>query len=363
MEARTDAELVQAVRDGDRSAFDALVDRHYAAVCQAARRLVGDGAAADIAQEALLEAFLSLRHLRHPAQFAPWMRGIVRNVGLSFLRERRLAGHSLDDAVERLAGETEDGAACRADPHAVLARSHLRGEVRRALADLSGGDGEAARLFYLHQTSLREMALALGISETAAKARLRRARERLRTRLAFLSPEPEPRPSKPRRRKRMIPATTAGVYSKPGQDFQQTVVLLRAECGQTLTIFIGEAEGIGIALALEGVAPTRPLTYDLTLRLLEAAGGAIQEVRIGSLRETIFYATIIVRTAAGTVEIDARPSDAIGLAVRVGCPILVAPEVIEAAAATGESEEPPGEPLRFLPVPPTPPPSAEPETA
>jgi uncharacterized protein len=83
----------------------------------------------------------------------------------------------------------------------------------------------------------------------------------------------------------------------------------------------------------------RPMTSDLLAKVLEAAGASVERVAVNSLREETFYATIVLTTGSGTKEVDARPSDALNLALRVDAPIYVADDVMEKSAFTGDVNE------------------------
>ncbi len=107
------------------------------------------------------------------------------------------------------------------------------------------------------------------------------------------------------------------------------VVLLRAENGKLLPIWIGALEGQNIAIALAGEKPPRPLTPDLLLSVLEVLGGKLERVEITELKDNTFYARLIVNARGMEYEIDARPSDAIALALRAGAPILVDEGLLE----------------------------------
>jgi bifunctional DNase/RNase len=123
---------------------------------------------------------------------------------------------------------------------------------------------------------------------------------------------------------------------------RQTVVVLKDwDSRKLLPIWIGAAEAKAIALHLEGTAPPRPLSHDLLLNCLRIAGGEISRVIINDLQDNTFYATIDLNTPNGTVHIDARPSDAIALAVRVRCPVFVDGGALDALIDIGESEEAP----------------------
>jgi len=107
------------------------------------------------------------------------------------------------------------------------------------------------------------------------------------------------------------------------------VVLLRAENGKLLPIWIGALEGQNIAIALSGEKPPRPLTPDLLLSVLEVLGGKLERVEITELKDNTFYARLIINARGMEYEIDARPSDAIALALRAGAPILVDEGLLE----------------------------------
>ncbi len=118
------------------------------------------------------------------------------------------------------------------------------------------------------------------------------------------------------------------------------VVLLRDfEQPQVLPIWIGAVEASAIAFAQQGVQPPRPLTHDLFVNVIAALGQELVEVHITELRDSVFYATL--KFASG-VQVSARPSDAIALALRCGAVILVADEVMAGAGVqipVGEEQE------------------------
>ncbi|BCM94307.1 putative protein [Abditibacteriota bacterium] len=106
--------------------------------------------------------------------------------------------------------------------------------------------------------------------------------------------------------------------------YRQTVVVLKdPDSEKLLPIWIGPAEARAIQIELEGARPVRPMSHDLMLALIEALRGRVTRIVINDLLDSTFYATIDVDTPAGTRHIDARPSDAIALAVRAKCPIFV----------------------------------------
>ncbi len=107
------------------------------------------------------------------------------------------------------------------------------------------------------------------------------------------------------------------------------VVLWDEASHRVLPIWVGRWEGESIALGLSETPTPRPMTYNFMANLLEAAGAELEEVWIESLREITFYAVVKLRSADKLREVDARPSDAIALALRMNSPIYVAQELLE----------------------------------
>jgi len=104
--------------------------------------------------------------------------------------------------------------------------------------------------------------------------------------------------------------------------------------GRELPIWIGPFEAQAIALEIQGVPPPRPLTHDLMKQLVERLGGKLERVEIGDLKDNTYFATLHVAGPGGKdLAVDARPSDAIALALRFHGPILVSEELFAKAAA------------------------------
>lgn len=122
-----------------------------------------------------------------------------------------------------------------------------------------------------------------------------------------------------------------GLSSNPSTGGAYAIVLKEIEGVRRLPIIIGSFEAQAIALEIEGMKPPRPLTHDLLKQVIDNLGGTVVEVIVSELRENTFYAKIILEISGLTNEIDARPSDAIALAVRTQSPIYVAETVLESA--------------------------------
>lgn len=124
---------------------------------------------------------------------------------------------------------------------------------------------------------------------------------------------------------------------------RHVVILKETERDRYLPIWIGPWEASAIAMKLQGLAADRPLTHDLFAAALEALGARLDRVIISSLAEETFHARLLLEHNGRTVELDARPSDSLALAVRAGGRIFVVESVLEQAAlgadaAVGDEE-------------------------
>ncbi len=117
----------------------------------------------------------------------------------------------------------------------------------------------------------------------------------------------------------------------------QPIVLLKEVTGDRyLPIWIGAVEATAIAFAQQGVVPARPLTHDLLRDVIQSFGRTLEQVRITELRDGVFYATLVF---SGGVEVSARPSDAIALALRTASPIFGAESVLDDAGIAIPDEQ------------------------
>jgi hypothetical protein len=136
-----------------------------------------------------------------------------------------------------------------------------------------------------------------------------------------------------------VEMTIRGLVMDPASN-SPVVVLENAEGTAFLPIWIGVCEANSIALRLEEVETPRPMTHDLMRSLLETASCEVEHVFIHSLDDSVFRASIQLRDAvSATHQIDSRPSDAIALALRVKCKVLVDAVVLEQAVMNEASVE------------------------
>ena len=118
---------------------------------------------------------------------------------------------------------------------------------------------------------------------------------------------------------------------------EQVIILKEKEGSRFLPVVIGIAEVNSIKLKLSGIDPPRPLTHDLLCRMVESLGAKLKSILIDKLENNTFFAKLIVSRSANEnedVEIDARPSDSIAVALRAGIPIFVNEEVLNEAGVT-----------------------------
>ena len=118
------------------------------------------------------------------------------------------------------------------------------------------------------------------------------------------------------------------------------IVLRDQEGDRILPIWVGVFEANAIALQIENVETPRPMTHDLLKEMVNALGGLVERIVVCELRDNTFYATIHLGTARGAVAVDARPSDAIALALRTRSKIFVDETVIQSARSIEMSRDP-----------------------
>jgi bifunctional DNase/RNase len=110
------------------------------------------------------------------------------------------------------------------------------------------------------------------------------------------------------------------------------IVLLRDGDNQrVLPIWVGPVEANAIALQMENVSPPRPMTHDLLRNLLGELGASLRRVVISGLRESTFFAYLELEHGGQTLLVDARPSDALALSLRLKAPVFVDPKVLDQA--------------------------------
>lgn len=130
-----------------------------------------------------------------------------------------------------------------------------------------------------------------------------------------------------------------GLSTSPHTNGAYALILYEVEGKRKLPIIIGGFEAQAIALKLENIKPPRPFTHDLFKTIADTFSLSVKEVFIDELHNETFYAKVICEMHGETHEIDARPSDAIAIAVRFGAPIFVSEEIMNEAGIREEQQE------------------------
>jgi hypothetical protein len=120
---------------------------------------------------------------------------------------------------------------------------------------------------------------------------------------------------------------------------QHVVILKEKEAERYLPIWIGINEANAIALRITGITPERPITHDLLVNILGAVDVTVDRIVVTSLANDVFFARIMARLDGRALDIDARPSDAIAVAVRVGAQIFVDGDVLDRAGVLPEADK------------------------
>jgi RNA polymerase sigma-70 factor (ECF subfamily) len=338
-----DGKIVERVLAGDRDAFGLLIDRHRDGAVRFALRILRVRAdAEDVVQEALLHAFLQLADLRARDRFAAWLLGIVVNLAKSRLRARRET--PVDDWAGGRAISGFVWMDAEPSPDARQEARELHDRIWSALGGLPAEQQEAVQLHYVDGLRVWEIAALVGVPSGTVKARLHRARGRLRRALAAELGVPLNTGGRREKELAMIAVTVDDLFVRVPKEGdvlwlkmdgtsnvgRLRVVLLKEQDGQrALPIWVGAPEGDTIGLALAGIETPRPMSLGLMFRVLGVADIAVERVVVTALRDDIFYAVLALRIGGQLHEVDARPSDAIALALYADAPVFVTPEIMD----------------------------------
>ena len=272
--------------------------------------------------------------------------GIVANLCRYRLRRRR-EGYFLDEqGGQMVTGLAREEAQPSAE--AVFETRELHRIVSDAIGELSDDQRQSVTLHYLHGLTLAEIATLTAAPVGTLKARLHHARARLKESLiASLSITPKHTHERGLAMIEVIVLDVAArsavnqevkwptdAYGRDPKLGLLRVILLKERAGRRiLPIWVGPSEGDVIAMQLEHAETPRPTTFDLTTHLLKLSGAKIEKVAVTELRNKTYFGVMWLNAGGNKFEVDARPSDAIMLALQAGAPIYVAPETLEGNAS------------------------------
>ena len=184
MSEQSDTELIFLALQGDTTAFGQLVWRYQPMAQHIAKRMIGnEDLAQELVQEAMLQAYLSLKTLREPKSFKSWLYSIVVNLCRNDLRRRKVIPFSLETMIEDLGTEPLSIDRNSPDPQQIAEQKEIYTALLKAIDTLSHRNRLAILLFYQEQLSLQEVANRLNISVSAVKGRLHKSRHQLRKQL------------------------------------------------------------------------------------------------------------------------------------------------------------------------------------
>lgn len=354
----------------------------------------------DVVQEACLQALVGLARLRAPDRFGAWLAGIALNLARMRLRARRATVAWEDwDGGRLAAGFTADElspspeaayelrelharvmhvlADLPPEQQSVLRLHYLEGLTLSEIGILTGAPlGTVKARLHRGRQRLRARLLG-GPDKVAAEQRPKEVATMIEMKVqdvlmrvprpgAGQAPDivylysarrdapptagepvtpfqiPVPPPSPPdvlEAAGRAVPSPGAEpvrVPLPPPGPGQFVVVLQERDGSRVLPIWIGPHEGQMLKWQLTGGSAPRPLTYELMARLLEASGSRVERVAVSRLQEKVFYATLWLQAGGRTTEVDARPSDALNLALRLGVPIFVDVAVLAEAGVPAD---------------------------
>src|SRR5258708_33207934 len=241
-----DADLVELARADNTEAFRFLLERYHTLAFAIALHFVAQPETAqDLVQEAMLQAYLSLVHLRDATRFKSWFYGIVLNVCRSWRRRQQTPPLSLDIWNE---GQL---VASSADPSSLAEESELRCAIQEAVGQLTEKSRVVTLLFYYEDLSVEEIARLLNLSLAAVKSRLFQGRKQLQGQLRKLYPEFSPKFTSRQRRKTMTHVSMNLVQVVPVEE-RLLVVLLDPPDQRVLTLWLHPFDGRPLAI-LKGV--------------------------------------------------------------------------------------------------------------
>ncbi len=339
MKEETDQQIIREYLDGNTKAFNVLINRYQYAVYGMCYHFAHNFAdAKDLTQETFIQAFTKLDQLRNPQKFSSWLRQITMNVYRMWRRnQERYPKVSIEKVGEENLVDKQSPS-----PQKEIEINELRAKVRRAISSLSEKNRLTLTLYYIDGLTYEEIGTFLDIPKTTIKSRLYKARKKLKKEVLQMtkdefqhSPLPEDFSSQVLQEVELTQIyplkETDDFHTLMKQQAKQTLLILiltsKEEPNRHLPIFIGFNEGSAIFLARKGISPPRPLTHDLIVTLLKAAGATVQKVIVTDLRETTFFGRIILECNGKIKEIDSRPSDAIAIAVRLKTPIFIAKKI------------------------------------
>ncbi|WP_220199367.1 bifunctional nuclease domain-containing protein [Ktedonospora formicarum] len=334
MKEYSDAQLVARARADDTYAFQLLIERYQAMAFYLAQHYIGETETArELVQDAFLQAYLSLDRLRDAARFKSWLYGIVLNTCRNWRRVHLDRTLSLD-AQTMLFEDSYSDSLCL-DPQEIVEERELQQLLRVAVGTLTPKNQVVAYLFYYEDMSVQEIARRLNIAQTTVKNRLHKGRQQLLAQLQMHYPEIVRLTTSRRKKKTMLSLKLVKVLSKKQRFSSDTTIILLDEQKQRIwmpRIFEYVQPRDQMLLPLDDAVIVDPSTTNFLVDMIRTLQGKVEEVVIDTLYEDLLYARVRLSGQRGRHTIKARLQDALPLALRDHCPIVVAEEILDLQA-------------------------------
>jgi RNA polymerase sigma factor (sigma-70 family) len=342
LEEETDAQLVARARADDTDAFRSLLERYQPMAFHLALRMVGkEEVAHELVQEALLQAYLSLDHLRDDARFKSWLYGIVLNLCRNWCRLHPASELSLDSQATSFEHPLTD------DPQEIAEERELEQAVRSAIRILTPNNYAVAFLFYYKDMSMQEIADRLSISIPAVKNRLHKARQQIQAHLETRYADLVVSRQSPRRRKTMLRLHFFKIVQRHQDLYESTYLLFLDEKQRNAwTPFVSDWRTQTFHRSLptsQATTDVEPATGEVLVQMIHALEGRVEEMSIEELYEDLLYARVTLHGRLGRQTVKARLDDALRLAIREQPAVFIDETVFENQAITladyGQTQE------------------------
>lgn len=334
LEEETDAQLVTRARADDTDAFRSLIERYQLMAFHLALRMIGkEEVAHELVQEALLQAYLSLDHLRDDARFKSWLYGIVLNLCRNWRRLHPASELSLDSQAPSFEHPLSD------DPQQIAEQRELEQAVRSAISILTPNNQVVAFLFYYEDMSMQEIANRLSISLSAVKNRLHKARQQIQAHLQTCHADLVVSRQRSRRRKTMLPLHLFKVVQRQQDFYESTYLLFLDEKWQNawapfVTDWKMQTFHMSLPIVAQAATDVEPETSEVLVQMIHALEGRVEEIRIEELYEDLLYARVTLHGQLGRQTVKASLDDALRLAIRERPEVFIDETVFENQAIT-----------------------------
>ena len=319
MNSASTIELIDKVIEGDKIAYSSLFYGHYNYCFAKALKIIGDSdVAKDLVQESFIEAYFCIGNLKDKSAFKPWLGGIVKNVCKNYLRIHSRQFKSLKQYVE-----------CQHDIEAQEDGKIIE-IITQAIGTLSKPSGDIIFAFYYDGKSILDISSEFGITPALTKVSIHRARKELKAIIEKTSGV-EYYKTYHKNKKAMKQVKIIDLIPSSNDLKAWIIALHEEELNLVLPIVITTELAAAMAAGIKGIVLSRPLTHHLLAEVLSTNGIQPESACITNIENGIYHSVLKVKGQHGLQEYDARPSDAINIAIRFGCPIFVSQAVIKKA--------------------------------